>query len=276
MTQDDAAQGYSFDEDAAIDFNPLEAFSFDDDAESEGEEESVLAEGPYNMPNPEAVPQFQRDLVAFDNAEEATDRIEALFAQMPTLQRMLFAILDACDTPVASEELEAQIEEMKRHHHSVYEPLTFCSLLERAGAVVQTDEEGTLLTDVEQEPLRVTIDEVEFWQPAPPPQVYWHLTDAGRAQRNTYQPLELIAACYAAEPQYADVFTTVLELTAHEGGASLRAIGDVVDDEPVLQSPKRYAMYFIDKLEHAGAVEWKGAWSITDAGRDYLTSLNER
>lgn len=274
MTQNDAAQGFSFDEEAAIDFNPLEAFAFDD--ETEGEEESVLAEGPYNMPNPEAVPQFQRDLVAFDNAEDASERIEALFAQMPTLQRMLFAILDACDEPIASEELEARIEEMKRHHHSVYEPLTFCSLLERAGAVVQTDEEGTLLTEVEQEPLRVTIDDVEFWQPAPPPQVYWHLTEPGRAQRDTYQPMELIAACYAAEPQYADIFTTVLELVAHEGGASLRAIGDVVDDEPVLQSPKRYAMYFIDKLEHAGAVEWKGQWTITDAGRDYLTSQNER
>ena len=56
---------------------------------------------------------------------------------------------------------------------------------------------------------------------------------------------------------------------------SLREIGDVVDDEPVLQSPKRYAMYFIDKLEHAGAVEWTGQWSATEYGRAYLDSLNE-
>lgn len=60
------------------------------------------------------------------------------------------------------------------------------------------------------------------------------------------------------------------------GGESLKALGDVIDDEPVLQSPKRYAMYFIDKLEHAGAVEWRGSWTITDAGREYLASLSDR
>ena len=49
------------------DFDPLQAFAFDDDADADDEAPSVLAEGPFNMPNPEAAPQFQRDLVAFDN-----------------------------------------------------------------------------------------------------------------------------------------------------------------------------------------------------------------
>lgn len=47
---------------------------------------------------------------------------------------------------------------MKRHHHSVYEPLTLCNLLERAGAIAQTDENGTPLAEVEQEPLRVEVE----------------------------------------------------------------------------------------------------------------------
>ena len=64
--------------------------------------------------------------------------------------------------------------------------------------------------------------------------------------------MEMIAALYETEPQYGAIFTTCLELCARDGGASLREIGDVVDDEPVLQNPKRYAMYFIDKLEHGG------------------------
>lgn len=258
----------------AADFDPLQAFAFDDETEDE-EAPSVLAEGPFNMPNPEATPQFQRDLVAFDNGETAEERIDALFAQMPTFHKMLFAILGACDTPVATDELEAAITEMKRHHHSVYEPLTLCNLLERAGAIAQTDEEGTLLTEVEQEPLRVEVDGVEFWRVAPAPEVYWGLTDAGAAKLDTYRPLEMIARLYEAEPQYGDIFTTCLELCARDGGASLREIGDVVDDEPVLQNPKRYAMYFIDKLEHAGAVEWTGQWSATEHGRTYLHAEDE-
>ncbi|WP_296011457.1 hypothetical protein [uncultured Adlercreutzia sp.] len=273
MSHADGNDRYAFGEEEAPSFDPLASFSFDDEEE---EVAGVLAEGPYSPPNPDAVPEFQRNLVSFENGETAGERIEALFDQMPTMQRLLFAILDACDTPVATADLEARIQELKRHHHSVYEPLTLCSLLERAGAIVQTDAEGTLLAATEQEPLRVDVEGVEFWRPAPAPEVYWSLTDEGRAQRDSYRPLELIGACYAAEPQYADIFTTCLELCGREGGESLKALGDVIDDEPVLQSPKRYAMYFIDKLEHAGAVEWRGSWTITDAGREYLASLSDR
>ncbi len=164
---------------------------------------------------------------------------------------------------------------MKRHHHSVYDPLTFADLLARAGAIEQTDETGTPLAKVEQEPLRVEVDGAEFWRVAPAPAVYWHLTADGAAQLDTYRPLEMIARLYEEDPRYAEVFTTCLALCARGDGASLREIGDVVDDEPVLQSPKRYAMYFIDKLEHAGAVEWTGQWSATEYGRAYLDSLNE-
>lgn len=256
------------------DFDPLQAFAFDDETEGD-EAPSVLAEGPFNLPNPEAAPSFQRDLVAFDNGETAGERTDALFAQMPTLHKMLFAILGTCASPIPTADLEAAIAEMKRHHHSVYEPLTLCNLLERAGAIEQTDENGTPLTEVEQEPLRVEVDGVEFWRVAPAPEVFWSLTDAGAAKLDSYRPPEMIARLYENEPQYGDIFTTCLELCARDGGASLREIGDVVDDEPVLQSPKRYAMYFIDKLEHAGAVEWTGTWSITEHGRAHLTADNE-
>lgn len=254
-----------------VDFNPLEAFDFHD----ENEEGGVLAEGPFSFPNPDAVPSFQRELVSFANGDTAAERIEALFDQMPTLQHMLFGMLSACATPLPNEDLVARVEEMKAHHHTVYGSLTLANLLERAGAIVQTDGEGVPLTEVEQEPLQVEVDGVAFWRVAPVPEVYWSLTEEGAEKLDTYRPLERIAACFAEEPRYAPIFTTCLEMTAQPGGVSLRALGDVVDDEPVLQSPKRFAMYFIDKLEHAGAVEWTGQWSITEHGRAYLQELKE-
>ena len=263
---------HPLDEYPAVDFDPLEAFAFEDEGD---EAPSMLAEGPFNLPNPDAVPQFQRDLVSFANGETATERITALFDQMPTMHKMLFAILDACRTPVATTQLEAAIVALKRHHHSVYESLTLCDLLERAGAIVQTDEDGLPLAETEQEPLRIEVEGIAYWRVAGAPAVFWQMTDAGAAQLDTFRPLEMIARVFAEEPRYADVLTTCLQLCARNDGASLRAIGDVIDDEPVLQSPKRYAMYFIDKLEHAGAVEWTGQWSITQPGREYLTSLNE-
>ena len=214
------------------DFDPLQAFAFDDDTDADDEAPSVLAEGPFNMPNPEAAPQFQRDLVAFDNGETAEERIDALFAQMPTFHKMLFTIMGTCASPLPTADLEEVIAEMKRHHHSVYEPLTLCNLLERAGAIAQTDENGTPLAEVEQEPLRVEVEGVEYWRVAPAPEVFWSLTEAGAAKLDSYRPMEMIAALYETEPQYGAIFTTCLELCARDGGASLREIGDVVDDEP--------------------------------------------
>lgn len=275
MTTYDETDRYVTDEDAMGSFDPLAAFSFDDEGD-EDEVPSVLAEGPFNLPNPDAIPQFQRDLVSFANGETAEERIRALFEQMPTMQKMLFAILDLCTAPVPTEQLEERVDALKQHHHSVYTPLTLCNLLERAGAMVQTDEEGTPLTETEREPLLVDIDGVQYWRVAPAPQVYWSLTDEGRAQLDSYRPQELITQLYEAQPQYTDIFTTCLQLTAREGGIALRDIGNVVDDEPVLQSPRRFAMYFIDKLEHAGAVEWRGQWVITEHGRTYLAGLNEQ
>lgn len=273
MDTQNSASASEFDDGFNLDFDPLADFSFEQDAEDVNL--GILGDGPYSFPDPNAVPQYQKELVSFDKSDSAEERIAALFSQMPTMQRTLYAILAACTAPVPTDALQSRIEELTEHHHSVYGPLTLCDLLERAGAIAQTDEEGRVLKDMEREPLRVEVDGVEYWRVAPAPEVYWCITDEGRAWLDDYKPLELIAQLFVNEPQYAGVFTTCLTMCAREGGASLREIGDVVDDEPVLQDPKRYAMYFIDKLEHADAVAWTGKWSATDAGRSYLKSLEE-
>jgi hypothetical protein len=255
------------------DFDSLAAFDFDD-AEGAEVTGTILNDGPYSMPDAQAGTKFKGNFVSFANADTPEERIEQLFAQMPTLDRMLYAILKMAATPIFTDDLAAQIEELKVNHHSVYAPLTFCGLLEEAGALAQTDAEGNLLTEVEQEPLQTEIDGELYWQVCPPPPVYWCVTEPGQAALDAYNPFALIGELFEAEAHYAEIFTTVLEMCSKPGGCSLKEIGDVVDDEPVLQSPKRYAMYFIDKLEHAGAVKWEGAWCATPDGIKYLTSQN--
>ncbi len=127
-----------------------------------------------------------------------------------------------------------------------------------------------------QEPLLVEWEGEQYWQVAPAPNICWMRTEEGTARLESYRPLELIGECYDNEPQYADIFTTVLNLCAREGGASVSQVGDAVDDEPILQKPRRYAMYFIDKLERAGGLEWTGSWRATEAGLQYLDGLQER
>lgn len=264
--------GYSLGADDLVDFNPLEDFGFDDGVDEEDAIEGVLGEGPFGMPNPDAVPQFQRQLVSFADGETAEERITALFGQMPTLQKMLFDILALCKAPTPTEEAEANIEEMRRRHHCVYTPAVLLDLLERAGAVAKTDPQGAPLAESEQEPLKVVVDGAEYWRVAPAPQVSWTATPAGAAHLAGYRPMELICGCYEAEPQYAEVFDAALRICARDGGASIKQVDDAVGDEPVLQKPRRFAMYFVDKLERAGAVEWDGAWKITAPGREFLAT----
>lgn len=273
---EDLQRDYSFAEDDSLNFNPLEDFAFDEDEDmdEDGIVPGMLDEGPYGLPNVQNTRKFA--LTAFDNAESATERIDALFNQMPTLDRMLVKILGLGLEPIPSNEMNSRVAALQKNHHAIYSPLTMCNLLERAGALIQCDENGTSLEDFEQEPLRVTEDGIDYWRVAPAPAVYWTVTPEGRERYNAYNPAQMIADVFEAEPEYRKFFLTTLNVCAQPGGANMKVVDDLISDAPELQKPRRYAMYFIDKLEKAGALEWGDTWQITEAGRAYLEKqLNE-
>lgn len=269
MAQQDHADEYSFVEESSDNFNPLEQFDFDDSEDiDEDDEGGMLDEGPYSMPDAQNVRKFAFN--SFANGETAEQRIDALFEEMPTLDRMLITMLEMSRKPIPSDELNAQVSELQRTHHTIYKPLTLANLLERAGAIYQSDAEGTPLKDVEREPLRVTVDGVDYWQVAPAPDVFWAITPEGLERYEAYKPAEMIKAVFEDEPNYRKFFLATLNACAQEGGASMKVLDKLISDAPELQNPRRYAMYFIDKLEKAGALEWGDTWQATAAGRAYL------
>ena len=267
------SEEYSFIEDLPADFNPLESLSFDDDIDDEDFIPGMLDEGPYGLPDAQNAKKFQ--LVAFDNSQDIATRIDTLFEQMPTLERMLLDILERCISPIPSADMDAQVAELQKYHHSIYSPLTLCGLLERAGAIYKSDEAGNSLEDFEQEPLKVEIDGAEYWRVAPAPEVFWALSPEGRERYEAYKPAERIKEMFAQEPHYRQFFLTALKMCATPGGVTLKVVDDLLVDEPELQKPRRYAMYFMDKLEKAGAVQWGDTWKATEAGKAYLEKAAE-
>ncbi|WP_282209396.1 hypothetical protein [Parvibacter caecicola] len=253
-------------------FDPLQDFAFDDGLEGEADP-GTLDDGPYGLPVGANAPKLSSD--AFDKAERAEERISTLFERMVPHTRVLMAIMDLAQQPVAPREVNDQITELQQHHHSVYAPSTFCDLLDRAGAICQTNEEGVPLKDIEREPDVVTVDGEDFWMVAPPPEVFWTLTDEGRAYFDAYQPLEQIRTLFADEPHYAHLYRHVLEQTALDGGATVGQLDPFILADEAAQNPKRYATYFMDKLERTGAVDWQGSWVATAAGRDYLADFTD-
>ena len=77
-----------------------------------------------------------------------------------------------------------------------------------------------------------------------------------------------------SEPQYRTIFTTVLEYAARPEGTSEKELGNLLNNEPVLQKPRMYAQRFIGKLNEHEALVWQDKrWRITDLGREALTRL---
>ncbi len=266
---------YTFEEELSDNFNPLEdlVFDIDDEEDEDGIRPGVLDDGPYGLPNTDNVVKFAQN--SFDHADTATERIDALFTQMPTLDRMLIQILELGLEPIPAAQMDERVTELQKTHHSIFSPFTMCSLLERAGALIKCDEDGVSLEEFEQEPLKIEEDGVEYWQVAPAPAVYWTVTPEGRERYEAYKPAEMIKEVFEAEPHYRRFFMTTLEVCANPGGASMKVVDDLISDDPELQKPRRYAMYFIDKLEKAGALEWGEAWNITAAGLEYLNAAKE-
>ena len=57
-----------------------------------------------------------------------------------------------------------------------------------------------------------------------------------------------------------------------EGGQTKVAIASEIDNDPLLQEPRRWCQYFIEKLREGNALEWHDAWVITDIGKEILRS----
>lgn len=249
-------------------FDPLQDFAFDDDPDGPTEP-GTLDDGPYGLPVGANAPKLSSD--AFDKSDDASERIATLFERMVPHARVLMAVLGLAQEPVSPDAVNTEITELQKHHHSVYAPSTFCDLLDRAGAICQTNDKGVPLKDIEREPNVVTVDGEDFWMVAPPPEVFWTITNEGRAYFDAYQPLEQIRNLLTDEPHYAHLYRHVLHQASADGGATVGQLDSFVLADEASQNPKRYATYFVDKLERAGAVDWQGTWVITAAGRDYLT-----
>lgn len=219
-------------------------------------------------------PEKPTENVTFEHPDltlPAPERIENLMASMNSTSRTLRSIIAFCRDPQPVKVVNAYIDEQQKSHFSVYSAATLCNLLERAGAIKRVDESGTLVSSDELEPAVVTEGDVEYLEPQPAKPSFWHATPDGLAALERPDAAEQMAALLAEAPQYEPIYRKVLFLCASEGGASVKALSEAIDDDPIVQDPRRYASYFVDKLEACDAIEWiDGAWRTAAAGNAAL------
>ncbi len=237
---------------------------------------------------------------AQDGEEEpksAAERLAKLVETMPGQAKMLTRILNFCNGPRSTEDVLANVARWQKLNFSVYEPAVLCGLLEKAGGLEHVNEDGTpyvqegpdgavqedqadsaaKLDSVDAgDPAPVAVDEAEeedfdttCAEPAACRPSFWVTTQAGLELVKEHDPRSHVAQMLNDEAYYLPVYRELLERLA-DGPMTKKDIDVVVRANPITESPRRLGGYFVDRLERIEAIEWTGAWSITDIGRELL------
>lgn len=98
----------------------------------------------------------------------------------------------------------------------------------------------------------------------------WQTTEAGRTAVEINDPGRRLQALLTAEPAYEGIYRQVLQFCT-----TARSVADIeglLRANPVLENPKVYPSYLVDRLESAGGIAWNGNWETTGAGKHFLES----
>lgn len=244
--------------------NPPVEFDFDDfDDLVSAEPQSADADA---VLEPDVVQPVVRD------ERTAEERTRDLLARMAPHRATLLGILALCVEPQLNSQVNAYVDELREGDFSVFSGASLCSHLEKAGALERVADEGA---EAPAEPRTVVVDGVEYLETQKAPDILWVTTPVGADVLAADDPMRRMHELFAAEERYLPIFKRILELCATEEGATVPALGEAVDDDPLVQEPRFYASYFIDQLDKCGAIRWQKTWHLTETGRAGLALLSE-
>lgn len=251
----------------------LDAFAFDleDDTEFDPLADDVLAEdedeGLVDMPVMAEMPAHacKPSVFSKERFASAHEAIEELFKRNPGRKPVFLDIIEFCTEPRTTTEVAEVVAKAQEHNRSVYTPMTLCSILERSGALVSEIPETA--DEVVEE------NGVEYLEVKEAPDATWTSTDAAlEVLADHREGGGLRSLIRTEEPQYRTVYERLLRFCAEEPRTK-PAIDALIDDDPLVQNPRRYSNHFIELLESREALVWQQGWVTTELGRRYLDEL---
>ena len=259
---------------AECDYDPLEEFEekdLDEKAETFG----------YKATPEEVEAQTEAAAQAGDDSEgcakpqaPARERIERLFEDMIPYKNWFLAILDACREAQDAAGVGKVVEGLQSRRRCVYATANFLAMLQDAGALEKLTRDGEPYAEVEPQLMEVVEDGKTYLRPTPPPEAMWRTTADGLEALADNDPLGTLVGIVREHAAYTDVFREILGLCDGDG-SSIGNIKEQVNSNPALEYPKKSAQFFMDYLDRNGAIEWDGAWKITEVGRQLLGKLED-
>lgn len=257
----------------------LEVLAFDDEFDPlavddmDIDQEWMDDENPYDtvdFPTLRNMPEtvHHEPVYSPERQGSATEALRALITRNPNRRPVLLNIVGLCEGGCASSVISEKVDEWQRDNRSVYAPMTFCRMLERAGALTLE----MPATTEEQENVEEGITYLEIKETVDP---IWHATDEALALREEYlagtQFRQVVLE--ADEFRYAEVYEAIMTALA-DGGRTVKDVEEMVKAFPICQTPRRFGQHFIDVLEDTDCAAWGGtAWNLTDLGAKMLAEL---
>jgi hypothetical protein len=249
-----------FDElDANDEFDPLEDPLLND----EDEDEISILIGNTSTPPAKSADTVRAKTDIRTDAEKIVD----IFKSMPTHRKTLLGILEFCIEKQRVPAVKERIADMLKASFSIYSAADYCNLLEQAGAILRVTEDGTDYTDAKTQPVITEEDGLEYLRAGNPPATFWATTEEGRNYLEADDPLGRLRNLLESEPTYHPIYKQVLLLCSTEGGKRITELGDILDNDPLLQEPRIYTQRFVDCLEKCDALVWDKAWKTTRVGQ---------
>lgn len=205
----------------------------------------------------------------------AVERIEALLEEAQGLKPVFVGVVDYCREPRFPGEVDERFKELTEYNYSVLSPVRVRAMLEEAGALSYEEPKGDERAEDGQDGQAAnaeTSDDGGYLSVTERPVGQWQATEEGLAVVDAIDPHADAASLLQAEPEFLPAYRTVLEALA-EAPRSIGALGDAVNDDPAMKAKHRLAPFLVKRLEEAGAVEFRGSWTLTETGRAVLAEL---
>jgi hypothetical protein len=219
-------------------------------------------------PAPAQAKQPDRDNGAPRSHEAVVDGIVTCLGTQPQLREVLYKLLAWCVEPRDMADAEAFVAAQDEYvySHVIQAPYAVVGILEDAGGLVRCDldADGRPVDDAVR--ARLGDDAADDLVCS----TVVSTTDEGAAVVELLSPARRIEAQLAQKPHRRPTYLALLRFCAQP--RSLKDIQDFFASTPdlaldLVTAHQRLAPdYYVDRLEKAGGLVWRGAWVATEAG----------
>jgi len=201
-----------------------------------------------------------------EDSRTPRQKFEDLIDVMKPQKNILLGLIDACREPQTAAAVDERLKELTQYQYCVFDGVELRRLLQEAEALEYLEpnseelaaEAQTEVGEDGQEYLVIQKRQEGRWQAAP---AALEVVDEQDANGDFHRLL-------AKEPRYLDIYKTILDYCRLP--RTIKEIDALVNESPLLQEPRRYGGYFIERLEKNGGLAWKGNWVSTALGVSLL------